>query len=111
MWTILALRFAFGQDALVALQRQETISFKADKDLARVLALLPNRSEFIRRALLTALVNTCPLCQGSGQITPQQKRHWDEFLAHHHLEKCGDCNAVHIVCDSDDCQGSGAAGK
>ncbi|MBN1404348.1 MAG: hypothetical protein JW942_07800 [Opitutales bacterium] len=43
--------------------------------------------------------STCPLCQGSGIITPQQKEHWDEFMKHHHLERCENCDAVHIVCN------------
>jgi hypothetical protein len=81
-------------------QRQDTITFKADAELAKLLALMPNKSEFIRSAILNALDNTCPLCQGTGFITPQQKEHWTEFLAHHHVEQCGDCKAVHIVCDA-----------
>jgi len=79
---------------------QETITFKADGELARLLSAMPNRSEFIREAVLNALENTCPLCMGSGIITPQQKKHWEAFLAHHHVEKCGECDAVHIVCDN-----------
>jgi len=81
--------------------KQETITFKADSELARLLAVLPNKSEFYRQAILNALDNACPLCQGSGILTPQQKRHWDEFLAHHHLEKCNDCDALHVVCESE----------
>ena len=81
--------------------RLETITFKADGELAKLLSSMPNRSEFIREAILSALDNTCPLCLGSGTITPQQKKHWDEFMAHHHIEKCHDCDAVHIVCDSE----------
>ncbi|HNX04049.1 MAG TPA: hypothetical protein PKI32_01020 [Opitutales bacterium] len=81
--------------------RQETITFKADTELAKLLSAMPNRSEFIRGAILNALDNTCPLCMGTGIITPQQKTHWDAFMSHHHIEKCGDCDAVHIVCDKD----------
>ena len=82
------------------MSKQETITFKADVELARHLANLPNKSEFIRQAVLNALENACPLCQGSGILTPQQKRHWAEFMAHHHLEKCDDCEALHVVCES-----------
>lgn len=87
--------------------RQETITFKADEELARLLSALPNRSEFIRGAILNALDSTCPLCQGSGIITPQQKKHWEAFAAHHHVVKCGDCDAVHIVCDREDAEEAG----
>jgi len=78
----------------------ETITFKVDGELAKILSAMPNRSEFIREAILSALDNTCPLCQGTGAITPQQKKHWNEFMTRHHIEKCGECDAVHIVCDN-----------
>ena len=83
----------------MSVSKQETITFKVDGELARLLSLMPNRSEFIRGAILNALDNSCPLCQGTGFISPQQKKHWDEFMAHHHMEKCKECNAVQIICD------------
>ncbi len=78
--------------------KQEVITFKVDSDLAEIIKLQPNRSEFIRKAILNAIDNTCPLCRGTGIITPQQKVHWDEFLENHMVERCSDCNAVHLVC-------------
>ena len=50
-------------------QKQEIITFKVDRELAELIKRIPNRSDFIRRAVLSALDNTCPLCQGSGIIT------------------------------------------
>lgn len=78
--------------------KNEIITFKVDADLGAVIQRLPNKSEFIRQAVMAALSNTCPLCQGTGSLTPAQKRHWDEFAQHHEIEKCGDCDAVHIQC-------------
>ncbi len=78
--------------------KQEVISFKVDGQLGKIIREIPNRSEFIRKALLNALDNTCPLCLGTGIITPQQKHHWDEFTRTHEVEVCEDCHAVHIVC-------------
>jgi len=52
------------------------ISFKVDAALAEEIRQLPNRSDFIRKAILAAMENTCPLCQGTGIITPEQKPHW-----------------------------------
>ncbi|MDC7219983.1 MAG: ribbon-helix-helix domain-containing protein [Spirochaetales bacterium] len=78
--------------------KQEVISFKVDEELGRVIKNIPNRSEFIRKALLNALDNTCPLCRGTGIITPQQKKHWDAFTENHDVEVCEDCHAVHLVC-------------
>jgi hypothetical protein len=82
------------------LKKQTIITFKADAALAEALQGVPNKSEFIRTAILTALDNGCPLCQGSGILTPEQQRHWAHFIASHSLEKCGTCQAVHLVCEA-----------
>ncbi len=74
-------------------------TFKTDEQLARQLDRIANKSEFIRKAILTALEHDCPLCQGTGLLTPEQRKHWDHFLTQHTLEKCDECNAVHYVCN------------
>lgn len=79
--------------------RKETvITFKADASLLGVLSRIPNRSEFIRTAILQALDSSCPLCSGAGVLTPNQKRHWERFAAEHSIRECGDCHEVHLVC-------------
>jgi len=60
-----------------------------------------NRSEFIRAAILAALENTCPLCKGAGTLTPQQRKHWDEFAKRHTVAQCEDCRALHLVCEAE----------
>jgi len=79
-------------------KRQEIITFKADASLVRALASVPNRSAFIRSAILAALDMTCPLCRGTGLLTPDQRRHWESFAANHPLQECDDCHAWHLVC-------------
>lgn len=79
-------------------QKQEIITFKVDALLAETIKRIPNRSDFIRRAILTALDSTCPLCQGSGIITPEQKPHWEAFLKTHAIRQCSDCDAVYLEC-------------
>ena len=81
-------------------RKQEIITFKADEPLRRAMRGIPNRSEFIRAAILSALDSVCPLCKGSGILTPDQRKHWDEFAEHHALAECEDCHAVHLVCQS-----------
>ena len=78
--------------------RQEIVTFKADKSLLDALVGIPNRSEFIRTAVLAALDNLCPLCRGRGALTPNQKNHWTAFAADHGLAECGDCHELHLVC-------------
>jgi hypothetical protein len=75
------------------------LSFKADAALQKSLSTLPNRSEFIRSAILNALDNTCPLCLGTGLLQQSQKTHWESFMKSHHLESCNDCESIHLVCD------------
>ncbi len=81
-------------------KKQSIITFKADTVLAEALQAVPNKSEFIRNAILTALANSCPLCQGTGILTPEQRKHWARFIASHSLEKCDTCQAVHLVCEA-----------
>lgn len=78
--------------------KSEIVSFKVETELAELIQRLPNKSEFIRQAVLNALDNSCPLCQGTGSLTPAQKKHWSEFTAHHQVEECADCHALHIHC-------------
>lgn len=81
--------------------KSDLITFKVDPSLAEAIERLPNRSEFIRKAILAALTNTCPLCQGTGVLTPEQREHWDSFNRSHKLERCDDCQAVHLQCERD----------
>jgi len=82
--------------------KERVVTFKADGLLAEALERLPNKSEFIRRAVESALSGACPLCGGSGHLSTEQRRHLREFLANHPLEKCDECQAVHFVCQHQD---------
>ena len=84
----------------MARSKPEIITFKVDKSLADAMNAMPNRSEFIRTAVLAALDGTCPLCQGSGALTPNQKKHWQDLATDHSLEKCDDCQEFHLVCQN-----------
>ena len=79
-------------------KKQEIVTFKVDESLAASLKQIPNRSEFIRHAIMDALDNGCPLCQGTGLLTQEQRDHWLHFVENHSVSKCEDCNAVHLVC-------------
>jgi len=46
--------------------KQEIVTFKVDEPLREAMRGIPNRSEFIRSAILAALENVCPLCKGTG---------------------------------------------
>ena len=77
----------------------EVITFKVDEAMSEALSAISNRSNFIRNAVLTALGNVCPLCNGAGTMSVSQRDHWNEFARHHHLQTCTSCNDAHLVCD------------
>ena len=79
-------------------RKEETITLKVDEAFLDALKGVSNRSEFIRSAVLTALESTCPLCKGTGNLSPNQKAHWTAFAASHTFAECGDCNELRIVC-------------
>ena len=81
--------------------KPEIITFKVDQALSEALRGIENRSEFIRNAVLAALDNTCPLCNGAGLLSPKQKEHWESFARTHILEECEDCHEMHLKCLSD----------
>jgi hypothetical protein len=79
-------------------KKQRIVTFKADDQLAENLNNIPNKSDFIRKAVQNALEQKCPLCSGTGVLSPDQQQHLDYFLSLHSLEKCGECEAIHFVC-------------
>ncbi|MDQ7781976.1 MAG: ribbon-helix-helix domain-containing protein [Desulfomonilaceae bacterium] len=79
-------------------ERQKVITFKVPETLEEAMKGIPNRSEFIRNAILSALDQLCPLCRGTGILAPNQQRHWAQFARDHSVEQCGRCKAVHLVC-------------
>ncbi len=81
-----------------AKRKEEIITFKVDHALSRAMQGIPNRSAFIRSAILAALEDTCPLCMGTGLLEPDQRKHWELFSKTHVVETCEECDATHIVC-------------
>ena len=81
--------------------KHEIITFKVPESLKEAMQGIPNRSEFIRTAILAALDSVCPLCKGSGILLPNQKEHWAHFAETHSVEQCEECNALHLVCEHD----------
>ncbi len=83
------------------MNKQEIVSFKVEDSLMEALSAIPNRSEFIRNAIKTALENICPFCQGTGVLSVEQKKHWELFSRHHAMIRCETCGAIHPVCSNE----------
>ena len=78
--------------------KEQVLTFKADASLLEAMQGVRNRSEFIRNAIQAALESTCPLCMGTGVLSPSQKKHWDAFAEDHSVRECTDCNETILVC-------------
>ncbi len=78
--------------------KSEIVTFKVDGSLLEAMRGIPNRSEFIRSAVLAALDSSCPMCNGTGILSPNQKRHYEELAEDHAIEECKECHETHIVC-------------
>jgi len=83
------------------------VSFKVSRSFLEAMKGVPNRSEFIRAAVLTALDSACPLCKGTGILTLNQKRHWQTFARDHSLQECQDCHELRLICESPSGSGRG----
>jgi len=81
-------------------KKEQIITFKVDESVSEAMQGIPNRSEFIRAAILAALDSVCPLCKGTGILTPDQRRHWESFAATHSIEECAECEATYLVCNA-----------
>lgn len=81
------------------MKKQEVISFKVNKEIAKKLEDLPNRSEFIRQAVTSALKASCPLCNGRGVLNDKQLRHWEEFTKKHSIKSCSSCDSIILTCN------------
>ena len=79
--------------------KPETISFKVNESLREAMSGIPNRSDFIRNAVVAALESSCPLCKGTGVLSTQQKQHWDTFAENHAIKECRQCHEFHLVCE------------
>ena len=65
----------------------------------------------IRAAVLTALDSACPLCKGTGILTPNQKRHWQAFTRDHPLQECQDCHELRLICETEPGAGQPPTGR
>ena len=79
----------------------EVITLKVGRPLLEAMRGVPNRSEFIRSAILAALEGTCPLCLGTGILTPSQREHWAQFAEKHRVRQCPDCHERHLTCTNE----------
>ena len=88
-------------------QKKNIVAFKVEDDLAEFLNNLPNKSDFIRKAILAQFGMTCPLCTGSGVVPRGVHDHYKPVLESHTKRPCEKCKtAVEVPANADTATGS-----
>ena len=72
-------------------KKTQIVAFKVEEDLAEFLNKLPNKSEFIRKAIVEQFGMACPLCAGSGVVARGLHEHYKPIIAKYNLEPCARC--------------------
>ncbi len=72
--------------------KTEIVAFKVESDLAEFLNQLPNKSEFIRRAIIAQFGMGCPLCLGSGIVFRGLHDHFLPIIQKNSQVSCQKCN-------------------
>jgi hypothetical protein len=84
--------------------KREVVAFKVEEELAAILNKLPNKSAFIRKAIVSQLSMACPLCKGSGVLPKGLHDFVQPLLAKvMELRPCDGCGGeVSVVTDPGD---------
>lgn len=77
--------------------KTKVVAFKVEEDLASFLDSLPNKSEFIRRAILEQFGMTCPLCTGSGVVARGVGEHYTPVLNGNNEVVCQMCKTAEML--------------
>lgn len=75
----------------MALEKQVVVSFRVDAHLAEMLGRLPDKSSFIREAILSRFYDACPLCQGHGVLPGIVARWWAQRVSETTPRRCRCC--------------------
>ena len=77
--------------------KSKIVAFKVEEELAEFLNDLPNKSDFIRKAILAQFGMTCPLCTGSGVVPRGIHDHFKAVIAAHNKRPCEKCKSEVVV--------------
>jgi hypothetical protein len=85
-------------------KRQNTlVAFKVEPELAELLDQLPNKSAFIRKAVVAQLGVQCPLCRGKGFVPRGLYEHFARVIDTNRTHACDGCgSALQLPADPGD---------
>ena len=73
--------------------KSEIVAFKVEEQLAEFLNNLPNKSDFIRKAILAQFGMTCPLCTGTGVTARGLHDHFKPVIEANKKRPCDKCSS------------------
>src|SRR5258708_25072062 len=71
--------------------KQRVMTFKVEEDVAAFLDQMPNKSDFIRKALLAAFLEPCPVCNGKGSVPRGLRRDLEVIFSKEQFVPCSFC--------------------
>ncbi len=71
--------------------KQRIVTFKVEEELAAFLDNMPNKSDFIRKALLSALMEPCPVCDGKGSVPRSLRADLQKIFERFDFVPCSYC--------------------
>jgi hypothetical protein len=74
--------------------KSKIVAFKVEEELAEFLNNLPNKSDFIRKAVLSQFGMNCPLCDGSGVTSRGLHDHYKPIIAAQNKRPCDRCKSL-----------------
>jgi hypothetical protein len=77
--------------------KSQIVAFKVEEKLAEFLNQLPNKSLFIRKAIVAQLGMACPLCRGSGVTLPGLHDHYAQVLTTNNKRPCDACGQKMVI--------------
>lgn len=84
-------------------RKTAVVAFKVEKELAEILNDLPNKSEFIRKAIASHLSMACPVCHGSGTLPKALHDYYTSILPQLSTRDCEGCgDSVQVASDPAD---------
>ncbi len=80
----------------MARKKSVVVTFRVDAHLAEALDQLPDRSAFIRDAILERLHDTCPACGGEGRVHCDSVPWLQELFEKAGARSCTCCATVFV---------------
>lgn len=77
--------------------KSRTVAVKVEEEIADFLDRLPNKSDFIRQAILAQFRMACPLCTGSGTVPRGLGDHFAPVVQRNRGKKCEKCGRADVI--------------